>query len=40
MEKERDEAVDKAKKAERELGRVQRRKKRKIKEVDDKAYQA
>lgn len=40
LEKERDEAADKAKRAERELGRVQRREKRKMKEVDGKAYQA
>lgn len=40
LEKERDEAAHKAKKAERELGKVQRREKRKMKEVDGKAFQA
>lgn len=40
LEKERDGALDKAKVAERELGRMQRREKRKMKEVDAKAYQA
>ncbi|KAI8550496.1 hypothetical protein RHMOL_Rhmol06G0111500 [Rhododendron molle] len=40
LEKERDEALENAKKAERELGQVLRRKKRKMKEVDEKAYQA
>lgn len=40
VEKDRDEAASKAKVAERELGRMQRREKRKMKEVDAKAYQA
>lgn len=40
LEIERDVAADKAKKAEHELGRMQRREKRKMKEVDGKAYQA
>ncbi|KAI8568020.1 hypothetical protein RHMOL_Rhmol02G0166200 [Rhododendron molle] len=40
MEKEKEEMADKLKKAERELGQVLRREKRKMKEVDDKAYQA
>lgn len=40
LEKERDEAADKAKKAERELGRVKRKENRKMKEVDGKAFQA
>lgn len=38
LEKERDGALDKVKIAERELGRMQRREKRKMKEVDAKAY--
>lgn len=38
LEKEKDEAEGKAKKAERELGKVLRREKRKMKEVDEKAY--
>lgn len=38
LEEERNEALVKAKKAERELGKVQRREKRKLKEVDGKAY--
>lgn len=40
LEKERDEALEKAKKAERELGQVVQREKRKMKEVDEKAFQA
>lgn len=40
MEKERDEALGKAKVANRELGRMQRGEKRKMKEADGKAYQA
>ncbi|XP_058215027.1 spindle pole body component 110-like [Rhododendron vialii] len=40
LEKEKNEAKDKSKKAERELERVLRREKRKMKEVDVKAYQA
>lgn len=40
LEEERDEAADKAKKAEHELGRVQKREKKKMKEVDGKAFQA
>ncbi|KAI8538439.1 hypothetical protein RHMOL_Rhmol09G0103600 [Rhododendron molle] len=40
LEKERDESLEKAKKAECELGQVLRREKRKMKEVDEKAYQA
>ncbi|KAI8530297.1 hypothetical protein RHMOL_Rhmol11G0045600 [Rhododendron molle] len=39
MEKEKEEMADKLKKAERELGQVLRREKRKMKEVDEKAYQ-
>lgn len=40
LEKERDEAAGKAKVAERELRRIQRREKRNMKEVDTRAYQA
>lgn len=40
LEKKRDEAVGKAKNAERELGKMQRREKRKMNEVDGKAFQA
>lgn len=40
LEKERNEAADKAKKTKVELGRMQRRERRKMKEVDGKAYQA
>lgn len=40
FEKERDEALGTAKKVDRELGRVKRREKNKMKEVDGKAYQA
>lgn len=40
LEKERDEATDKAKRAERKLVKMQKQEKKKMKEVDGKAFQA